>query len=342
MLDVKVIVAKTKGNVSLETEEYDENTLPDDHLLIKSDYSVISAGTECAWISGNSNNTGEAFPFYPGYSVSGHVVKVGKNVKGYAVGDRAVVPWGGHRSYTVTPAAQVWTGAHKISDARVSLKDAALVNIASFTMLGVRRLMVQIGESVMIAGLGLLGQIAVQAARLSGAVPLLVCDLSPERRELALKFGADYAFDPSHPMFFEKILEATNRKGVAATVEVTGQAIALKQALQYAAPLGRVSLLGCIRVPDCQVDFYRDVQSRGISILSADTFHRPKGESQPGMWTEHDDYETILNCLSTGRFNFAPLFSQVVSPADCPEIYNMLLHTKQQPLGIVYDWSKIS
>ena len=342
MLEIKVVVAKTKGNVTLETEKYDENTLPEDHILIKSDYSVISAGTECAWISGNSNNSGASFPFYPGYSVSGHVVKVGKNVKNYVPGDRVTVPWGGHRSYTVAPAAEVWTGAHKITDDRVSLKDAALVNIASFAMLGVRKLMIQMGESVMIAGLGLLGQVAVQAARISGAAPLLVSDFSPERRELAMKFGADYAFDPRDPEYFEKIMDVTGGKGVAASVEVTGQAIALKQALKYAAPMGRVSLLGCIRVPDCQVDFYRDVQSRGITIVSADTCNRPKAESQPGMWTEHDDYETILKFLASGRFQFAPLFSQVISPEECTTIYRTLLETKQQPLGIVYDWTKIS
>ena len=63
--------------------------------------------------------------------------------------------------------------ASRIEETRVPLREAALAQIGSFSMLGVRRLRIEMGEAVMIAGLGLLGQIAVQAARLSGAAPLL-------------------------------------------------------------------------------------------------------------------------------------------------------------------------
>ena len=196
MLTVNVITALTPGKVSLETLKLDENALPDDQILVKTRYSAVSAGTECAWISGNSNNAGQHFPFRPGYSAVGEVVKLGKAVNNFTVGDFVIVPWGGHRSYTMTPAAPIWNGAHKISDHRVDLKAAAFTHIASFPMLGVRRLHLQMGESVMIAGLGLLGQIAVQAAKYSGAAPVLACDFSPERRQLALKLGADAVFDP--------------------------------------------------------------------------------------------------------------------------------------------------
>ena len=71
MLNVKFIVARTPGKVTMETAELDENTLPADHILVKTLYSAVSAGTECAWISGNANNPGQKFPFYPGYSAVG-------------------------------------------------------------------------------------------------------------------------------------------------------------------------------------------------------------------------------------------------------------------------------
>ena len=339
MLPVKVIVARTAGKVALETIELDERKLPDDHLLVKTLYSAVSAGTECAWISGNSNNPGQNFPFYPGYSAVGEVVRIGKDVKNFAVGDSVIVPWGGHRSYTMTPAAPVWTGAHKISDSRVILKDAALVHIASFPMLGVRKLKIQMGESVMIAGLGILGQIALQAAKYSGAVPLLGCDFSPERRDLALKLGADAVFDPQEPDFIEKVRAAANGKGISAVVEVTGKAAALKQALGYAAKMGRISLLGCTRIPDCPIDFYRDVHLPGITLIGAHTSNRPANESRPGEWSEHDDYDAILKFLASGRFDFASLIHKTLSPADCTALYDTLLNDPNPPMGIVFDWS---
>lgn len=339
MLPVKIIVARTAGKVALETIELDERKLPDDHLLVKTLYSAVSAGTECAWISGNSNNPGQNFPFYPGYSAVGEVVRIGKDVKNFAVGDSVIVPWGGHRSYTMTPAAPVWTGAHKISDSRVNLKDAALTHIASFPMLGVRKLKIQMGESVMIAGLGILGQIALQAAKYSGAVPLLGCDFSPERRELALKLGADAVFDPQEPDFIEKIRAATNGKGISAVVEVTGKAAALKQTLGYTAKMGRISLLGCTRIPDCPIDFYRDVHLPGITLIGAHTSNRPANESRPGEWSEHDDYDAILKFLASGRFDFASLIHKTPSPADCTALYHTLLNDPNPPMGIVFDWS---
>lgn len=339
MLSVKVIVAPTAGKVALETIEFDEKNLPDDHLLVKTLYSAVSSGTECAWISGKSNNVGQKFPFYPGYSAVGKVVRVGKDVSNFAEGDSVIVPWGGHRSYTVTPAAPVWTGAHKIADSRVNLKDAALAHIASFSMLGVRRLKIQMGESAMIAGLGLLGQIALQAAKYSGAAPLFGCDFSPERRDLALKLGADAVFDPRDPDFIAKIRTANNGRKINAVVEVTGSAVALKQALGYTAKLGRISLLGCTRVPDCPIDFYRDVHTPGITLIGAHTSNRPAVESRPGEWSEHDDYDAILKFLANGRFDFASLIHQTISPADCIPLYDTLLNDPHPPMGIVFDWS---
>lgn len=333
MLPVKVIVAPSPGKVTLENIEINETVLPADQLLVKTDFSAISAGTECAWISGNSNNADQKFPFYPGYSAVGHVVQVGAAVRDFAVGDRVIVPWSGHRSHVMIPT----TRAHRIDDPRVELKDAALVHIGSFPLLGVRRLNLQLGESVMIAGLGILGQIALQAARLSGAAPLFGCDFSPERRALALRHGADEVFDPGEPDFIEHVRAAAGN-GVNAVVEVTGKAAALQQALKYTAKMGRISLLGCTRIPDCPIDFYRDVHLPGITLLGAHTSNRPARDSRPGSWSEHDDYDTELKFLASGRFDFSSLISRTVAPQECHEVYDMLLHTKNPPMGIVFDW----
>ena len=70
---------------------------------------------------------------------------------------------------------------------------------------------IELGESAMVMGQGLLGIFATQFLRLSGANPVIAVDLNPQRRELALKLGADYAFDPSDKDFVEKVKEIVAR-----------------------------------------------------------------------------------------------------------------------------------
>jgi len=71
---------------------------------------------------------------------------------------------------------------------------------------------------------------------------------------------------------------------------VTGFAVALQQALHYTAKMGRISLLGCTRVPDCGIDFYRDVHLTGITLIGAHTATVPatipnRGNGAPTMIT---------------------------------------------------------
>ena len=99
--------------------------------------------------------------------------------------------------------------------------DASFAHIASFPCLGLRKLRVELGESVMVAGMGILGVFALQFALLSGAIPVLVADLDPVRRDLALKLGATAAFDPSAKDFKDRVLAATGGRGVDGVVEVT-------------------------------------------------------------------------------------------------------------------------
>ena len=80
----------------------------------------------------------------------------------------------------------------------------ALVHIATFPMAAVRKTRVEIGgvDTCVVMGLGVLGLIAVRLSRLAGACPVHhAVDPNAERREKALKFGADFALDPFAPDF---------------------------------------------------------------------------------------------------------------------------------------------
>ncbi len=313
----------------------EEIVLKPDEVLVESDYSVISAGTEIANFKGLPNTSG-VFPWNPGYSSSGRILETGSEVEDLKAGDRVIVTWAGHRSHFVRKAISVM----KIDDDSIDLLDAAFAHIASFSFLGVRKLQIELGESAMIIGQGILGMFATQIARLSGAIPLIVTDFDPRRRELALQLGADYAFAPDEPGLAGKIKDITGGKGVNAIVEVTGIAAALQQALEYVAWQGRISLLGCTRISDVNIDYYQYVHRRGITLIGAHTMTRPGTDSRPGEWTERDDYRAFLKLVAAGRLQIRPIISEIVSPADAPAVYLKLAEMKNPPLGIVFDWRK--
>lgn len=310
-----------------------------DEVLLESDYTVISAGTERANLIKlpNTGTDENGFPFLPGYCGAGRVIAAGKDVTNLKIGDRVIISWGGHRSHTIKKAQTVL----KIEDNSIDLLDAAFAHIASFSFLGVRKLKIELGESAMIAGMGILGAFAVQIASLSGAIPVVASDFDPVRRDLALKLGAAAAFSPDEENFVEKVKAATGGNGPKAVVEVTGSAKAMQQALEYIAWEGRLSLLGCTRVSDVPIDFYKYVHRRGISLIGAHTCTRASQESTPGRWTEHDDYRTFLKLVAAGKLQIRPLISEIVSPDESTAVYARLAEMKNPPLGIVFNWNKI-
>lgn len=329
----KQILFTAPGIAELLDTEVPE--VSDKDVLVKTDYTVISGGTERANLIGTPNlPLSGGFPRALGYCGIGHVLKIGKNVASVKPGDRVLIYHGYHTNLNVREEDEIT----RVDNESVDSLDAAFVIIASMGLGGVRKLEPELGESAMVMGLGLLGMFSVQFLRCSGALPLIAADPNPERRRLALELGADYAFDPTEADFVENVKKVTDGKGVRATVEVTGISKALNQALDCAARMGRISLLGCTRVSDTAIDYYTQVHRPGIKLIGAHNFIRPKFESYPHHWTHHDDCRAILNMIERGRIRVAPICSRVVRPKDCGEIFAQLANDPNFPLGTVFDW----
>jgi threonine dehydrogenase-like Zn-dependent dehydrogenase len=308
-------------------------------VYVKTAVSTISAGTERANITGdpNTNAYGASkvkFPRASGYNSAGTVLAAGEGVEFVKPGDLVVVYWGKHQSINAVTEDKVV----KIEDDATSFETGALSFIATFPLAAIRKTRLELGESAMVMGLGLLGMSAVQFCRLSGAYPLIAVDLNPTRRQLALELGADYALDPADPDFVRQVKEITGGKGVNACVEVTGVSAAMHQALECAATQGRISLLGCTRTSDCSVDYYQLVHKPGVKLIGAHNFIRPKVESYPHHWTHEDDCQAILRFIASGRFRVKPMISRVVAPEQCPDIFHQLATDPNFPLGTVFDW----
>ncbi len=308
--------------------------LAPDSVMVKMEYTVVSGGTERACIMGMPNTGAGDFPKALGYCGVGYVTQIGEAVTKVKVGDRVLVYHGVHTEYNVVPEIKVT----KVEDENIDSLYACFVIIASMGLGGVRKLELELGESAMVMGLGLLGMFSVQFLRLSGANPLIAVDLNKDRRDLALKLGADYALDPSAPDFAETVKKLTKGCGVRATVEVTGASVAMKQALECASWMGRISLLGCTRISDCAVDYYQLVHRPGVKLIGAHNLVRPKVESYPHHWTHHDDCRAILDMISAGRLDMKSMVGRVVKPEECTRIYTELCQNNDFIMGTVFDW----
>lgn len=333
-MKTKAVIFTEPGNAQLLERELDP--VSGDKVLVKNAYTVVSGGTERAYLLGLPNTNGK-FPMTIGYCGVGIVVQVGEQVSSVSVGDRVLVYHGRHGQYSLVSETRLT----KIENDRIDLLDAAPTIIASMGLGGVRKLELELGESAMVMGLGLLGLFSVQFCRLSGANPVIAADINPQRRALALQLGADYALDPADPDFVQKVKELTGGKGVDACVEVSGASVAMKQALECAAWQGRISLLGCTRISDCAVDYYSQVHKPGVKLIGAHNMVRPKQDSYPHHWTHHDDCRAILGLIGAGKLLVKPIISRVVSALEAPGIYTQLCEDKNFPLGTVFDWREV-
>ena len=330
----------TEPNIA-ELIEEDIGAPAKNEVQVRLMYSTISSGTERANLIGSKTvswrcpEAKEAiFPRRVGYSTSGIVIGIGEDVTDYKVGQRVALSWATHSEILNVNTKNV----HLLDD-DISFSDGAMAHIATFPLAAIRKCRLEIGESAIVMGMGILGMFAVQLLRVGGAVPIIAVDPDPRKREKALGMGADYALDPYSPDFAKKAKELTNG-GANVGIEVTGVGAGLNGILDCMARFGRVALLGCTRDSDFTIDYYRKVHGPGLTLVGAHTNARPDYDSYNGWWTERDDFETILNLTKCGRLKLSDLVEETHTPDSATQIFTRLCNEKSFPI-VQFDWSKI-
>ena len=238
---------------TIEFREYDEPPLKPDEVRVRSIVSGIKHGTEMALYQGHTPFIKQSFDpeyrlfiprseiedsgFYPTYLGSwlvGEMVEVGADVTRFKVGD---LVHGGmpHRPTNVIAADKLYL-----------LKDGMAPEAALFTdptifALGAAHdAQIKVGDNVAVIGMGAIGLLALQIARLSGAECVFAIDLIDERLELATQFGADAVFNPKSCDPALEMKNATGKHGVDVAIEITGAYPALQIALRSIRPAGLV------------------------------------------------------------------------------------------------------
>ena len=329
----------TKPNTAefLDMGELDFLALKENEVAVKTYISTVSTGTERANIIG-SDNIGPGvktatFPCTLGYNCVGEVVAVGSSVKKVSIGDKVVVYFSQHKNYNIVKESNVV----KIEDENVALEDAAVSFIATFPLAAIRKLKLEIGESILVMGLGLLGQIGIKLARLAGAYPIIACDPIKARRDEAIKNGADYVFDPLDKDFASQV-KAVSKGGVKTAIEVTGVGAGLDETLDCMARFGRVALLGCTRSSDFSIDYYQKVHCPGITLIGAHTNARASSESSHGNYTHIDDIKVVLNLCANRKLALTDVIKETHNPKNCADVYTRVVNDKDFPISVQFDW----
>lgn len=324
----KRVVFKSKGLVTIE--EYDLEPPRPNQISVETVSTLISPGTETAFLMALPNTSGK-FPMYPGYSNVGVVSALGSDNMKFEVGDR-VVSRGHHASHIVMDQDNLIRIPNSLS-----FDEAVFFALGSIALQGIRKANIELGESVMVIGQGLVGNLALQLAKLSGGMPVIGVDYYDYRLDISERCGADNVLNPSNVDVVEAVRNATRGNGADVVVEASGNPQAIPTALELAGRFGRVVLLGSTR-GTTEVNFYSTIHRKGVRVIGAHESTRPRHESSRGLWTSRDDSLLVLELMSKGRLKVGELVSAKMSFQEAARAYNRLVESKEDTLGIILQW----
>ncbi len=346
-------------------------TVKPGHLLIKTSFSVISAGTERMLVEfGKANYLSKAKqqpgkvkqvldklktdgilstlssvqakldqPLPLGYSNAGTVIEVGKGVDNFYIGD-SVISNGPHSEVVCVPKNLCAKIPEGVGD-----EEAAFTVLASIALQGVRLARPTLGENFVVIGLGLIGQTVVQILIAQGC-QVLAIDFDKGRLELARRFGAEIVDLSKDEGPISRGLAFSKGQGVDGVIIAasTKSSEPVHQAAQMCRKRGRIVLVGVTGLELSRADFYEKELTFQVSCSYGpgryDTEYEIKGHDYPfGLvrWTEQRNFEAILQMMQDKKLNILPLISHRFPFEEAEEAYKLILN-KESSLGIVLQY----
>lgn len=316
----------------VEVEDFKIKHPETNEVLIKTQSTLISPGSEAAFLMALPNAS-RRFPQYPGYSNAGEVIAVGGKTSGIELGDR-VASSTPHSSYVLAPKERVFKMPETLS-----FDEATFFNLAGIALQGVRKAEIELGDSVVVLGQGLVGQLALRIAKLGGAIPLVGIGHHNKRLHVSRKGGADYVLNSKKVDIEKEVIQITQGKGANVVIEATGNPEVIPLSFRLAGKFGRIVLLGSPR-GESKVNFYSEVHYKGLLVVGARApSTRPKYESFHRLWTNQDDVELVLKLLDKELIKVDDLISLKMGFQNASLAYKKIIGSKEDVLGIVLDWT---
>ena len=338
---------------SVEVVEDDDPPLSPGEVRVRTLFSGISAGTELTSFRGTSPHVtkhwdagsrlfadGAGEPAFPvdvlGYEEVGDVTEVA-GPDGVAVGDRIWGTWG-HRSTAVLSASEAAT---RMLPADADPRIGIFSHIGAVALNAVIDADIHVGETVAVFGLGVPGQLVAQLARLNGA-RVVVVDGIPARRELALRLGAELAVDPSEDSAAaspaERIRELTAGRGADSVIEISGNTLALHEAIRSVAYNSRVVAAGFQQGDAIGLRLGEEFHHNRVQLVSSQISGSASAVSH--RWDRYRLTSTAIKLAASGRLQVLPLISHQVRLDEVAEVYRMLDEDPRAALQVVIDFEE--
>lgn len=264
-----------------------------------------------------------------GYSAAGEVVAVGSGIDDLVPGDLVACAGAGQANHADYVSVKRNLVCRIPKGCPVDL--AATTTVGTIALQGVRRAAPQVGETVCVLGLGLIGMITVQLLRASGC-RVLGLDLDASRVERARAVGAFAA--TTDPKEFERFVrDLTGGHGADQTIitAATKSNTLINQSMEVTRRKGRVVIVGDIGLKAERATFYR----KEIDLLMSTSYgpgrydreYEEEGRDYPYAyvrWTSNRNMRAYMELIAEGRVDVKPLIDRIAPVDQAPAVYKEL------------------
>ncbi|MCD6360825.1 MAG: zinc-binding dehydrogenase [Armatimonadetes bacterium] len=320
---MKKLIAPEPNVVAVEDVPVPEMG-PDD-VLVRSVRSLISPGSELKRIAPVEGQTNQTWPNPDlGYAICGVVIDRGRNVTRFDIGDR-VATMQNHQELVISPSEPgPVRPTIRIPDP-VSWDDAPFILWGRSCWNWIRKADIQIGETVAVVGLGLVGLLMTMWAQLRGPARIIGLDLHDTRLDMAQRIGADDVVNPLTTDAVQAVRDLTSGGADVVFHCVSGDAVqSFELTQQITRAGGRVVLLGH--------------HSRPLTIL----FREFTGKDLLGGNTDYDYdnryFELGADLIARGRLPVGEIVTHNVHFAEASGIYEMLRTRPHEAAGVLLRW----
>ncbi|MEG1513754.1 MAG: zinc-binding alcohol dehydrogenase [Clostridia bacterium] len=324
-------------------DAYEDAPLLPGQIRVKTEFAAPKHGTEmhgfrstgegaATYYDGESHTFLTAEPtgektgraFRPGNMWVGHIVDVASDVENFKVGER-VAGYGTLReTQTVSVNKPKEPGYGGISDLLKVPEDmkwqqAIFYDPCQFALSGIRDSHVRLGDVCWIVGLGAIGMMAAQMAKLSGAKLVIVSDPIEKRRKVALENGADIALDPLSVDTGYEVKRLTGKHGADVVIETSGTYPGLQGALRGVTYGGRIAIVGWFNPCHGNFDLGQEAHMNNATIFFSRACSEPNPDYPRWDWTRIN--ETCWALLCEDKLHCDNLVDPVVSFEISAETY---------------------
>jgi predicted dehydrogenase/threonine dehydrogenase-like Zn-dependent dehydrogenase len=280
-----------------------------------------------------------------GYSLSGVILAIGNGMKDFNVGDKVACAGSGlanHAEYVDVPKNLMI----KIPDG-LEFREASTVAIGSIAMQGIRRAEITFGEYVVIFGLGVIGQIAVQISKNAGT-RVIGIDLDERRLKVGKENGADLVLNPKDSEIVKEVIHYSNGYGADKVIFTAGTNLStpIHQAFQMTRKKGKVVLVGVSGMEIKREDLYPKELDFLISTSYGpgryDDRYERRGLDYPYAyvrWTENRNMQEYLRELAEKKIILKNLIEKVYPIEKVEEAYEEL-QKPERPLIILLEYDQ--